>query len=202
MLGQLYATAALSLHKPSLLPFEYDPAWVPEPVWMFLVRDISLTSAQDRSTIPRTSKPRTIHYTEYAVPAPAEDIFAIFDARPLQTNAHRFYLFIFFFDWWVYILQPSSGAIASSLTRFLDHAQRRATVGRTLLDEWSARRTNLYLTTHNTHDRQTSMPPVGFEPTISAGERPQTHALDRAATGTGNAHRYRVVIRKQLTSFI
>jgi hypothetical protein len=27
---------------------------------------------------------------------------------------------------------------------------------------------------------------VGFEPTISAGERPKTHALDRAATGTGN----------------
>ena len=30
------------------------------------------------------------------------------------------------------------------------------------------------------------MPPVGFEPTISAGERPQTYALDRAATGTGH----------------
>ena len=30
------------------------------------------------------------------------------------------------------------------------------------------------------------MPPVEFEPTISAGERPQTYALDRAATGTGN----------------
>ena len=29
------------------------------------------------------------------------------------------------------------------------------------------------------------MPPVEFEPMISAGERPQTHALDRAATGTG-----------------
>ena len=29
------------------------------------------------------------------------------------------------------------------------------------------------------------MPPVGFEPTISAGERPQTYALDRTATGTG-----------------
>jgi len=29
------------------------------------------------------------------------------------------------------------------------------------------------------------MPPVGFEPTISAGERPQTYALDRAATGHG-----------------
>jgi len=30
------------------------------------------------------------------------------------------------------------------------------------------------------------MPPVGFEPTISEGERPQTYALDRAAIGTGN----------------
>ena len=29
------------------------------------------------------------------------------------------------------------------------------------------------------------MPPVGIEPTISASERPQTHALDRAATATG-----------------
>jgi hypothetical protein len=46
--------------------------------------------------------------------------------------------------------------------------------------EWPARRRDLYLTTHNTHNRQTSMPPVGFETTILAGERPQTHALDRA----------------------
>jgi len=45
------------------------------------------------------------------------------------------------------------------------------TVGRTPLDEWSARRRDLYLTTHNIHNRQTSMPPVGFEPTISAGQR-------------------------------
>jgi hypothetical protein len=29
------------------------------------------------------------------------------------------------------------------------------------------------------------MPPAGFEPTIPANERPQTHALDRAATGIG-----------------
>ena len=68
---------------------------------------------------------------------------------------------------------------------FLDHKQRRTTGGRTSLDEWSARRRDLYLTTHNTHNRQTSMPSVGFEPTISAGERPQAYALDRAATGTG-----------------
>jgi hypothetical protein len=29
------------------------------------------------------------------------------------------------------------------------------------------------------------MPPVGFEPTVSAGERPKNYALDRAATGIG-----------------
>jgi hypothetical protein len=29
------------------------------------------------------------------------------------------------------------------------------------------------------------MPAVGFEPTTPEGERPQTHALDSAATGTG-----------------
>ena len=29
-------------------------------------------------------------------------------------------------------------------------------------------------------------PPQGFEPTIAGGERPQTLALDRAATATGN----------------
>ena len=34
------------------------------------------------------------------------------------------------------------------------------------------------------------MPPVGFEPTISARERPQTYALDRAATGTGHLSNY------------
>ena len=55
---------------------------------------------------------------------------------------------------------------------FLDHTQRRSTVGGTPLDEWSARRRDLYLTTHDTHNRQISMPPVGFEPKISAGKRP------------------------------
>jgi hypothetical protein len=65
---------------------------------------------------------------------------------------------------------------------FLDNTQRRTTVGRTL-DGRSARRRDLYLTTHRIQNRQTSMPPVGFEITVSVDERPQTHALGRAATG-------------------
>jgi len=68
-------------------------------------------------------------------------------------------------------------ARASSFMGFLDHTQRRTTVGRTPLDERSARRRDLYLTTHNTHNRQTFIPPVGFEPTISAGERSLGPAL-------------------------
>jgi hypothetical protein len=32
------------------------------------------------------------------------------------------------------------------------------------------------------------MPPVGFETTIAAGERPQTYGLDRAAIWTGNLY--------------
>jgi hypothetical protein len=48
---------------------------------------------------------------------------------------------------------PPQWARASPLTRFLDQTQRRTTVGRTPLDEWSIRRTDLYLTTNNTHDK-------------------------------------------------
>ena len=47
---------------------------------------------------------------------------------------------------------------------FLDHTQRRTTVGWTPLDEWSARRRDLYLTTHE----------------ISAGERPAAALLLRS----------------------
>ena len=80
-------------------------------------------------------------------------------------------------------LRPNAGR--GLLILEVSRSHTMTPVGRTPLDEWSARRRDLYLTTHNTHNRQTSMPPVGFESTISAGEWPQTYPLDRAATGTG-----------------
>jgi hypothetical protein len=49
-------------------------------------------------------------------------------------------------------------AKASSFKRCLDHTQRRATVGRTSLEEWSSRRSGLYLTTNNTHNRDIHAP--------------------------------------------
>ena len=65
------------------------------------------------------------------------------------------------------------------------HSVTHTTLGKTPLDEWSARRRDLYLKTHNTHNRQTSMLPAGFEPAIPASEQPQTHALGGVATGIG-----------------
>jgi hypothetical protein len=44
----------------------------------------------------------------------------------------------------------------------------------------------LRLTTHNAHNRETSTPQLGFEPTISAGVWPQTYALGCTATGIGS----------------
>jgi hypothetical protein len=56
-------------------------------------------------------------------------------------------------------------------------------LGRAALDEGSACRRDLYLTTHTIHKRQESIPQAGFEGTFPTSEGPQTHVLDRAATG-------------------
>ena len=59
-------------------------------------------------------------------------------------------------------LQPSIGLQPLRRTRFLDHTQRQTTVGRTPLGECSVRHRDLYLTTHNAHNRQTFMLPSGI----------------------------------------
>ena len=53
------------------------------------------------------------------------------------------------------------------------------------LDERSARRRDLYLTTPKAHKRKASMSLSGFEPAILESERLQTQALDRAASRIG-----------------
>jgi hypothetical protein len=85
---------------------------------------------------------------------------------PIITSYHpNFYIIIIFFS--LSDCSPAR-AMASSFTGFHNHTQRRATVGRTPLDEWSARRRDLYLTTHN---RQTSMPRWDSNPRSQQGER-------------------------------
>ena len=77
-------------------------------------------------------------------------LLVLWQLKPSTSIRH---LSEFFFLWRC----GPTRAMASSFLRFLDHKQRRITVGRTPLDEWAARRRDLYLTTHNTHNRQTSM---------------------------------------------
>ena len=62
---------------------------------------------------------------------------------------------------------------------------------------WTSDQPDLCLATLDTHNRQTSMTPAGFEPAITASERPQTQALDRAATGIGPHTRYSLNIERQ-----
>jgi hypothetical protein len=84
--------------------------------------------------------------------------------------------------------------MASSFLRFLDHT-RSTTVRRTSLDEWSARRRDLYLTTHNTHNRQTSMLPVGFNSFFNDTAPPEIYT----ATGTGFNLCYTMTIKQTHT---
>jgi len=60
--------------------------------------------------------------------------------------------------------------VSQSVTHLHTHTHAH-TLGRTPLDEGSARRRDLCLTTHNNHKRYTSTPPAGFEPAIPAAEQ-------------------------------
>jgi hypothetical protein len=74
------------------------------------------------------------------------------------------------------------------ISQFLDHSQTVGLLGRVISPSQG-----LYLNTEKrTHTHQTSMPWVGFEPTIPASERAKTvHTSDRPATVTGKFKSYR-----------
>ena len=61
------------------------------------------------------------------------------------------------------------------------------TLGRTPLGKWSAQQTDLYLTTL----KRDTQSPCGIRTHNPTSERPQTHSLDRAATGTGCNKEYK-----------
>jgi hypothetical protein len=84
----------------------------------------------------------------------------------------------------------------------LEHPQTHTTFGRTPLDEGiSPSQRPLPDNTNTVQEKKKSMPPVGFEPRIQPSARPQTYALDRAATGIGvtGTHRMNCCI---FTAFI
>jgi hypothetical protein len=63
---------------------------------------------------------------------------------------------------------------------------RHTTLRKAPLDEWSARRRDLYITTNNSQqetDIHAPLPQRDSNPQSLASERPQTHAVDRAVAG-------------------
>ena len=74
-----------------------------------------------------------------------------------------------------YVIHSSTALVGQGLFK-LRFSVRHATDVRTPLDEGSARRRDLYLTSHNTYRRQTSVLLAGFK-----------LALERSATGIGKS---------------
>jgi hypothetical protein len=107
------------------------------------------------------------------------NIFKQWDTNSLTiTVAHfrpNFFGKLHFF--WTLALRPNAGHDHLFIEVYRSHTH---SVDRTPLDEWSARHGDLYLTTQNTHNRQTSMAEAGIEPAFSAGEWPLKYALDSA----------------------
>jgi hypothetical protein len=141
---------------------------------------------------PWTSQRVTIFYTDWATPTAREQLISVEITEVINWKAFltsmclvRLKLVSLNTLSWLFspvAQQPLMGQRPPHYPGFTI-TFRHTTIIRTPLEEWSVRRRDLYLTTHNTHNRQTSMPPSGFEPTIPASERPQTHTVDRAAIG-------------------
>jgi hypothetical protein len=72
------------------------------------------------------------------------------------------------------------------LLRFLEHTHTHTHTHNVGL--LCKRNRPLSYTTRNKHKRQTSIPSVGFEPTIPGIKRLQTYTLDCTATGIGLSH--------------
>ena len=92
-----------------------------------------------------------------------------------STGATNHCGFVFFSPLADHSLLAYEVSLSHTTTR---HSQQDSS-GRVII-----RRRDLYLTTHNTHNRQTSMTPVGFEPTIAAGKRPQSFYYTHTHTHT------------------
>jgi len=103
--------------------------------------------------------------------------------QTIPSTYSIYFLSFFLFSFFISFLVSNSiypRTVAIKVTVVLDHTQRHTyTHDRTPLKGGSACRGTLYLTTHNTHKRQISLPRRDPNP------RPQTHALDCATTRIG-----------------
>ena len=108
--------------------------------------------------------------------------------------------FFFFFFSFALALRPYAGhgllILEVSRSHMTMHHSQQDSSGRVIS---SSQRP---VSDNTQQSQQTSMALVGFEPTISAGERPQTYTLDRAATGTGVIYNQQFFIQYQILYYM
>jgi hypothetical protein len=88
------------------------------------------------------------------------EIVIIFHACYISNPSHLYLIISLLetlYDFVCFWHDSPQWARAFSFTRFLDYTQRRTTVCRNIQGELSARHSDLYLITHNTHSWQISM---------------------------------------------
>ena len=98
---------------------------------------------------------------------------------------YRFYWTFWSFSSFSMAPQPLVGQGLLIVDASLSRSVRHTTLCRTPLDEWSARRGDRYLTTHNTHKRH-PCPRRYSNPQSQYLSVSQTHALDSATIGIGS----------------
>ena len=109
--------------------------------------------------------------------------------RHSRTAPKPYSVYISMYFFFVWRCGPTR-AMAASFLRFLDDTQQRITVGRTPLGEWSARRRDLYLTTHNTQQQKNIHAPGG----IRTHDLSRRAATDRRLRPRGHCDRHTVYI--------
>jgi len=132
----------------------------------------------------------SISFKVISKPFLKEPITIVFYALESCKLCFFLYHYIHIYTYRIMAQQPSMGHGLLIIEDSRWHSATTQTVG--LL--WTSDQPNAETSTlqNTTHKRPTTMIPAGFEPTIPASERPQTHALERAATGIGAYIRRRV----------
>jgi len=104
--------------------------------------------------------PLTAHWVVKFLSFALMGLFVASRSRRPVSYTHQHFFFV--------VDLPSPSGPGSSRCQSFTITLRHTTIGRTPLDEWLARRRDLNLRRQNSHKKQTSMPPMGFKPTIPA----------------------------------
>jgi hypothetical protein len=100
------------------------------------------------SDLPIQTSVGNVGYPAWVLPlSPLHCNGMIFNVSPtlhplIYRHPIAYYYYYYYYYYFLWLCSPAR-AMASSFTRFRDHTQRHATVGRTPLGKWSSRRRDL-----------------------------------------------------------